>query len=189
MKAIRFTILFLLGSGWLHLLAQNEWTITVKPRSARANAIYLNVGASVPNGTEVYYSGIYLEAGYQKRLNSIISLGPSLSLSRLRSDLGGGSDLRLLTVGADVKFNVIPVMDATKISAYMMIRPMFVSSGDSGSGGLAIGPGLEYRTKSGITLSTSGYYFGTRIAVATDTFTSRGNLKTLVFTLGAAYNF
>jgi hypothetical protein len=64
--------------------AQDEGQITKKARIERSNNIFINAGPSIPFGKNIgdYGTGINFEIGYTKRLNRLLSVGPSISILR-----------------------------------------------------------------------------------------------------------
>jgi hypothetical protein len=66
--------------------AQDEGEITKKARIERSNNIFINAGPSIPFGKNIgdYGIGINLEIGYTKRLNRLLSIGPSISFLRFQ---------------------------------------------------------------------------------------------------------
>lgn len=66
--------------------AQDEGVITKKARIERSNNIFINAGPSIPFGENIgdYGIGINFEIGYTKRLNRLLSIGPSVSILRFQ---------------------------------------------------------------------------------------------------------
>lgn len=66
--------------------AQDEGEITKKARIERSNNIFINAGPSIPFGENIgdYGTGINFEFGYTKRLNRLLSIGPSISFLRFQ---------------------------------------------------------------------------------------------------------
>lgn len=103
-----------------------------------------------------YSTGFSIETGYTKRINRIFSIGPSLSYLKFNydpdasNDLSGafiedvtedpntsnyyegyvieldGGDISLVTLATNLKLNLVPVRDNSKISVYFFAKP-FVS--------------------------------------------------------------
>jgi len=63
------------------LRAQDEGNIVKHERIARENGVFLSLGPSFTLGKNIgdYSAGFNVEVGYNKRLNRIFSVGPSLS--------------------------------------------------------------------------------------------------------------
>jgi hypothetical protein len=61
--------------------AQDEGTIVKRERIDRSNNIFIGFGPSFTLGKNIgdYSIGFNIEAGYQKRMNRVFSIGPSLS--------------------------------------------------------------------------------------------------------------
>lgn len=139
------------------LQAQDEGTITKRERLQRSTSVYLGIGPSFTFGKNIgdYSVGLNGEVGYMKRLNRVLSIGPSLSFlsfaydqektgenSLFQSDdyVGNdghwhrpglyidfkGGDINLLSLGFTVKLNFVPVKDDSKFSVYAFAKP-FVS--------------------------------------------------------------
>jgi hypothetical protein len=77
----------LLLSSYL-LLAQDEGVIQKKERIDRSKGIFIGLGPSFTLGKNIgdYSVGFNVEAGFQKRLNRILSIGPSLSFLQFNYD-------------------------------------------------------------------------------------------------------
>lgn len=86
LKNLYFTGLILLLSTALS--AQDEGVITKRERIERDNSIFLNFGPSFTLGKNIgdYSVGFSVEAGFQKRLNRILSIGPSISYMSFEYD-------------------------------------------------------------------------------------------------------
>lgn len=137
--------------------AQDEGVITKKARIDRSQGIFIDVGPSWTLGKNIgdYKAGVNFEIGYQKRMNRILTIGPSLSYLSFDYDpeetglnsafIGGpfqddqgfsyyegvyfdlnGGDLSLLSLAMNVKLNFIPVRDNSVISVYAFAKP-FIS--------------------------------------------------------------
>jgi hypothetical protein len=76
----------LLSAYMLH--AQDEGVIKKKERIDRSKGIFLSIGGFAPFGKNIgdYTSGSSFELGFQKRLNRILSIGPSVSYSKFKYD-------------------------------------------------------------------------------------------------------
>lgn len=68
--------------------AQDEGTIVKRERIEKANGIFLGFGPSFTLGKNIgdYSSGFNIEAGFQKRLNRVFSIGPSVSFLNFEYD-------------------------------------------------------------------------------------------------------
>jgi hypothetical protein len=154
------------------IFAQDEGNIVKRERIAKDHGIFLMLGPSFTLGKNIgdYSTGLNVEAGFTKRLNRILSIGPSISYvgfnydpaktkAKTAADLytgvatdindwhatydGGGlpanqqfnygyllnlkgGNVSLVSVAANIKLNVIPVTDHSRISVYGFIKP-FVS--------------------------------------------------------------
>ena len=108
-----------------------------------------------------YSTGFNFEAGYTKRLNRIFSVGPSLSYVEFDYDaavtevdnknifVGGpyqdqrgtfyggmyidlkGGDIKLTSLALNLKLNVVPIKDNTKVSFYGFAKPFVAYSNRS----------------------------------------------------------
>jgi hypothetical protein len=140
--------------------AQDEGVITKKERIDRSKGIFLDIGPSWTLGKNIgdYKAGANFEIGYQKRLNRVLSIGPSLSFLQFDYDpgetglnnafIGGpfdnnngngpfyegvyfdlkGGDLTLVSLAMNVKLNLIPVRDNSIVSAYVFAKPFIASA-------------------------------------------------------------
>jgi hypothetical protein len=72
----------------LSAMAQDEGVITKKARIDKANNIFLGFGPSFTFGKNIgdYSTGFNVELGFMKRLNRLISVGPSLSYMSFKYD-------------------------------------------------------------------------------------------------------
>jgi len=70
------------------LHAQDEGVIKKRERIDRSKGIFISGGGSAPFGKNIgdYSFGSYVEAGFLKRLNRILSIGPSISYSKFKYD-------------------------------------------------------------------------------------------------------
>lgn len=68
--------------------AQDEGTIVRRERIERSQGIFLSVGPSFTFGKNIgdYSTGVSIEAGYMKRLNRVLSVGPSVSFLQFNYD-------------------------------------------------------------------------------------------------------
>ena len=68
--------------------AQDEGTIVKRERIDKDNGIFLGLGGSATTGKNIgdYKIGFNVELGFQKRLNRIFSIGPSLSYQNFQYD-------------------------------------------------------------------------------------------------------
>lgn len=158
---MRHLFLFLLVVSLVSTIpgsAQDEGPITKKARVvSKANTVYFSLGPSFrfAGNDSDYGSGFNVGAGFLKRLNRIVSIGPFVSYTTFAYDKtisnsfadpdargnnifieeGGyqvkvvhmqGGDLKLSSVGADLRFDFIPSERVVKFSFYGIIRPSLV---------------------------------------------------------------
>lgn len=152
--SIRLVGFFIFISGIVsQAVAQDEGVITKKERIDRSKGIFFDIGPSWTLGKNIgdYKAGANLEIGYQKRLNRVLSIGPSLSFLQFDYDpeetgfnnafVGGpyqdqgvtyyeglyfdlkGGDLSLVSLAMNIKLNLIPVRDNSVVSAYVFAKP------------------------------------------------------------------
>lgn len=142
--------------------AQDEGLLTKQSRIALSNGVFVGIGPSFTFGKNIgdYSTGFNAEAGYMKRLNRVLSIGPSLSYSSFKYDpketgdnnmffdspsnetfdpdyyryyIAGmyidfkGGDMSLLSAAVNIKLNLIPIMDDTKVSVYAFAKPFITS--------------------------------------------------------------
>lgn len=151
-----FLCLFLAS---VSLLAQDEGTIVKRERIQRDKGIFLGLGPSFTLGKNIgdYSEGFNFELGFQKRLNRVLSIGPSISYvefaydpaktglnnifiseERYMDDFGDlyaagavidfeGGDISLTSLAVTVKVNFVPIKDNSKFSVYAFAKP-FISS-------------------------------------------------------------
>jgi hypothetical protein len=143
--------------GAYTLLAQDEGVISKRERIDRSKSIFLDFGPSFTLGKNIgdYSVGFNVEAGFVKRLNRILSVGPSVSFLSFKYDpeetgfnnifIGGpyvdtqgqtfhqglyfdlsGGKLSLISLAVNLKLNFIPIKDNTKLSVYAFAKP-FIS--------------------------------------------------------------
>ena len=143
----------------LVLQAQDEGTIVKRERIDKSKNIFVAFGPSATLGKNIgdYSVGFNIEGGFLKRINRVLSVGPSISYVKFKYDtevtqegfknayIGGpyidingssyyeglyfaieGGDISLLSLALNLKLNLIPVMDKSKISVYGFAKP-FVS--------------------------------------------------------------
>lgn len=135
--------------------AQDEGVIEKKERFERDKGIFISLGPSFTLGKNIgdYSTGFNFEAGYYKRMNRVLSIGPSLSVLQFNYDpektgfnnafvetglydaefdafynLGmiidfTGGDLTLTSLALNLKFNFVPVSDQTRFSVYGFAKP------------------------------------------------------------------
>lgn len=138
--------------------AQDEGAIVKKDRIDFNKGIFLSVGPSFTLDKDIgdYSIGFNVEAGFLKRVNRVLSIGPSISLIRFNYDadeteksLGDayvgyiddpnnpnywegyvitleGGDITLTSLALNLKLNFVPIRDNTVVSVYGFIKP-FVS--------------------------------------------------------------
>jgi len=146
--------------------AQDEGTIVKKERIDKSQGFFFGLGPSFTFGDNIgdYSTGFNIEMGFQKRLNRVFSIGPSISYLSFKydpeatTDIGGsayvgtgdpldwgtkynlsgldytygylleleGGDLSLISLALNLKLNLVPVKDDSKISVYGFAKP-FIS--------------------------------------------------------------
>src|SRR5687768_16427461 len=80
-------ILILLLAFHLNISAQDEGTIAKKGMFTKGKSVYVNGGPAFRFGnTSDYCCGLNLEAGFLKRINRILSIGPTLSFNKFDYD-------------------------------------------------------------------------------------------------------
>ncbi|MBT1712400.1 hypothetical protein KK062_29430 [Fulvivirgaceae bacterium PWU5] len=154
MKRILLFSIVILFFASAKTIAQEEGIIKKKKRIELDRGVHIGIGPSLTLGNNIgdYSSGYNLESGFRKRLNSIISLGASVSYIHFRydpqkttDDLGqayvgynqdgywdgrivklNGGDLNLVSSSFDIKINFVPVHDDSKFSFYGLVKP-FIS--------------------------------------------------------------
>jgi hypothetical protein len=157
MKKI-YGLLMFLAAASMSAQAQDEGNIVKRERISLDNGVFFGIGPSFTLGKNIgdYSTGINVEVGYTKRLNRVLSIGPSLSYLKFNYDaektgvnnffylnetIAGdeydfwpalyvnfdGGDMTLVSLAATIKLNLIPVMDESKISIYAFAKP-FVTS-------------------------------------------------------------
>lgn len=138
---------------------QEEGILMKKQRVSKDKSVYLSGGPSFVfgNSSGDYSSGLNIEAAYLKRINSFISIGPSLAYSSFNYDESisdsfgdgsakgnnvyyndadyearvvyiGGGDLRFTAIGLTTKIDFIPFSDSRKFSVYGVVRPFLLVS-------------------------------------------------------------
>jgi hypothetical protein len=144
------------------LCAQDEGTIEKRERIARDHNLFFDFGPSLTLGKNIgdYSAGFSFELGYLKRLNRVLSIGPSISYvsfeydPAVTSEQGGdlyigvgdpngwnakyglneqftygylleleGGDVSITSVAFNVKLNLVPVKDNSKLSVYAFAKP------------------------------------------------------------------
>lgn len=137
------------------LMAQDEGVIKKRERIDRSKSIFIGGGGSFTLDKNIgdYSAGFNVEAGFVKRLNRILSIGPSLSYLSFKYDpeqtgfnnifVGGpyydaqsdiyyhqglyfdlsGGKLSLISLALNLKLNFIPVKDNSKVSVYAFAKP------------------------------------------------------------------
>jgi len=145
-KIILFLTVFLVT---VYAFGQDEGKVVVKERFERDNSLYFSLGPSFTLGKNLgdYSTGLNFEAGYLKRMNRVLSIGPSLTYLSFNYDpsktqkyyydipdnttleLGfNGGDVSLVSLGFNIKVNFIPVSDDTKFSVYGLATPFVASA-------------------------------------------------------------
>lgn len=141
--------------------AQDEGAIVKRQRIERDKGIYFDLGPSFTLGKNIgdYSTGFSFEMGYNKRLNRVLSIGPSFSYVKFNYDpvktglnnaaiegpfndqqvpyyvgyvlnLEGG-DLSLTSLGFNLKLNLVPVRDDSKVSVYAFAKPFIAMANRS----------------------------------------------------------
>ncbi|RAW01177.1 hypothetical protein [Pseudochryseolinea flava] len=137
--------------------AQDEGAIVKKERLALSQGVFVGLGPSITFGKNIgdYGIGFNAEIGFMKRLNRVLSIGPSLSYQTFKYDaeetgsnnafLGDetqndngdyfipgmvvdfdGGTINMYSLSVNFKLNFIPVTDNSKVSVYGFAKP-FVS--------------------------------------------------------------
>lgn len=140
-KIILFLTVFFVT---MYAFAQDEGNVVVKERFERDHSLYLSLGPAFTLGKNLgdYSTGFNIELGYLKRVNRVFSIGPSLSYLSFGYDASktqknyydqpddvaielsfSGGNVSLLSLGANVKLNFVPVSDNTKLSVYGVATP------------------------------------------------------------------
>ena len=168
MKKTLLSCLFVFGI-LLPLAAQDEGSAVAQQRFTVDKSVFISVGPALTLGKNLgdYSNGISFEAGYLKRLNKIMSIGPSLSYSSFKYDkdktypyyydsdqdeffdlyLEGG-DVTLISLGFTLRLNLIPVGDNTKFTVYGVGTPFICSASRkevSSTGVYYFYDGIEYQ--------------------------------------------
>jgi hypothetical protein len=172
-------------SAWLivfgfTLHAQDEGAIEKRERIALDKGIFIGLGPSLTLGKNIgdYSTGINFEIGYTKRLNRVLSIGPSISYLKFNYDpektgennafisdemFSGefydywvamyvdfkGGDLSLLSAALNFKLNFIPIKDNSKISVYGFAKPFITSAQRSAVTGKAYVFGVPDQDENG----------------------------------------
>ncbi len=144
-KNIFLTAVILLAS--VFAFAQDEGNVVIRDRFERDKTIYFSLGPAFTLGQNLgdYSAGFNVETGFLKRANRLISWGPSVSyLGFVYDELKTypyyyyaeqdialelkqtGGSVSILSLGLNLKLNLIPVSDNTKFSIYGIVNP-FVS--------------------------------------------------------------
>lgn len=155
----------------LSIHAQDDGAAVAQERFERDKGIYLAAGPALTLGKNLgdYSNGLSFETGFLKRLNKVMSIGPSISYSVYKYDkdktypyyydanndefyelyLEGG-DISLLGVGFTLRLNFIPVGDNTKFSFYGIGTPFVYSATKkevSSSGVYYFWNGVQYQAE------------------------------------------
>jgi hypothetical protein len=147
MKNIKNLLFILMALLTTNAFSQDEGVIVAKSRFERSRGIYLAAGPALPLGSNLgdYSNGLRLEAGLVKRLNKVISIGPAFSYLSFQYDIDktypyyysafddrtihfalSGGDISLLSLGCNLKLNLVPVTNTSMASIYGIAEP-FVS--------------------------------------------------------------
>jgi hypothetical protein len=144
------TIFTSLAFSWCS--AQDEGQAVAQARITRSKGLYAAGGPALILGKNLgdYLDGFGMEGGFLKRLNKVLSVGPSLSYLSFKYDAfktypyywyrdpstgteivmeyyQTGGDIRLISMGCDFKVNFVPVGDHTTVSIFGIARPFFSS--------------------------------------------------------------
>jgi len=159
MRKYNWSLLLLALLTYSTTKAQDEGTLSKMERVSTSKSFYLFGGPSYKFGGNNgdYCCGLNLEAGYLKRVNRILSIGPALSFTRFfydesisdsfgDSDASGnniyqvdggyevyvvyleGGDLNFFSAGFNLKFDFIPYEEGKKISFYGIVKPYLLVS-------------------------------------------------------------
>jgi len=155
-KTILFVTIFLMAT---YAFGQDEGNVVIKERFERDKSIYLSLGPAFTLGKNLgdYSTGFNVELGYLKRVNRVFSIGPSLSYLSFAYDASktqknyydqpddvaielsfSGGNVSLLSLGANIKLNFVPVSDNTKFSVYGVATPFVAMATKSEMTGNAI---------------------------------------------------
>jgi hypothetical protein len=141
------------------VMAQDEGVIKKRERIDRSKGIFIGLGPSFTLGKNIgdYSVGFNIEAGFVKRVNRVLSIGPSLSYLSFKYDpeetgfnnvfIGGpyldnqsqeyhqglyfnlnGGELSLISLALNLKLNFIPIKDNSVISVYAFAKPFITSA-------------------------------------------------------------
>jgi hypothetical protein len=132
--------------------AQDEGSIVKVARIEKDKSVFVDFGPSFTLGKNIgdYSTGFNVGIGFMKRMNRLISIGPSISYLSFKYDakkttvnnafvgyvddpdtpyyegyvinLTGG-DLSLISLGANIKLNLVPIKERTIISPYLFAKP------------------------------------------------------------------
>jgi len=140
-KTILFLTIFSVAS---YAFGQDEGNVVVKERFERDKSIFLSLGPAFTLGKNLgdYSTGFNVELGYLKRINRVLSVGPSVSYLSFAYDASktqknyydqpddvaielsfSGGNVSLLSLGANIKLNFVPVSDNTVFSVYGIATP------------------------------------------------------------------
>lgn len=153
------SLAFLLLACSILVRAQDEGAIVKQERIDRSKGFFIGFGPSFTLGDNIgdYSTGFSIEAGFQKRVNRVFSIGPSISYMSFKYDpeaaegAGGafiqaiddvddpyywegyvieltGGDLSLISLALNLKLNFVPVKDDSKISVYGFAKPFLTYS-------------------------------------------------------------
>lgn len=141
------------------LFAQDEGVINKRERISRSKGVFISGGGSFTLDKNIgdYSTGFNIEAGFLKRMNRVLSIGPSISYLSFKYDqektglnnvfIGGpyvdpqnesyhqglyfdlsGGKLTLISAALNLKLNLIPVKDNSKVSVYAFAKPFITSA-------------------------------------------------------------
>ncbi|MBL7872552.1 MAG: hypothetical protein JNM78_13125 [Cyclobacteriaceae bacterium] len=148
MKRIVWVIFAILLVGNFSVCAQDEGAITKKARVvSKANTVYISAGPSLrfAGNSSDYSGGLQVTAGYLKRMNRIVSMGSFLSFTKFDYDSAlsnkffieengyeikkvqmQGGDLKLSSIGLDIRFDLIPSERVKKVAVFGIVKPFIL---------------------------------------------------------------
>jgi hypothetical protein len=163
----RLTCLFAFSLLVSALHAQDEGAIEKRERFERDKGVFIGLGPSFTLGKNIgdYSVGFNIEAGFLKRVNRVLSVGPSISYIGFDydpektgfnnafiseyyqdglyvADIGmiidfEGGNMSLLSLAYNLKLNFVPVKDNSKISIYGFAKPFLTYASRSAVEGVA----------------------------------------------------
>ena len=159
MRKCNWSLLILAFLTYSAAKAQDEGTLSKMDRVSTPNSFYLFGGPSFKFGGNKgdYCCGFNFEAGYLRRVNRLISIGPAVSFTRFLYDEsisdsfgdqdangnniyqvdGGyevyvvylkGGDLKFFSAGLNLKIDFVPYEEGRKFSFYGIVKPYLLVS-------------------------------------------------------------